>query len=156
MRSAPFDATELPATPGVTNYPDPFAAQVAGRTKRKLGDCFGLTHFGVNLTQLASGAVSALAHHHAVQDEFIFVIAGHPTLILAEEEFELAPNSCVGFKAGAGAAHQLVNRTAEVVSYLEIGDRGGNDAVEYPNDDLKAVFTADGTWLLTHKDGSPY
>jgi len=156
MKTSPFKATELPATAGVTIYPKPFAAQVAGRTKRKLGDFFGLTNFGVNFTQLASGAVSALAHQHSKQDEFIYVLEGCPTLILGEEEFELEPGSCVGFKAGNGVAHQLVNRTPAAVSYLEIGDRTGNDTVEYPNDDIKAIFAADGTWVMTHKDGSPY
>lgn len=30
-----------------TSYPKPFATLVEGRTKRKLGDFFGLTNFGV-------------------------------------------------------------------------------------------------------------
>jgi len=156
MKTKPLKAMELPAKPGVTIYPASFAAQVAGRTKRKLGDAFGLANFGVNLTQLASGAVSALAHHHSKQDEFIYVLEGCPTLILGDEEFELEPGSCAGFQAGNGNAHQLVNRTLAVVSYLEIGDRTAKDAVEYPNDDIKGVFAADGSWVVTHKDGSPY
>ena len=43
-----------------SNYPEPFASRMAGRVKRALGDRFGLTNFGVNLTRLAPGAVSAL------------------------------------------------------------------------------------------------
>jgi uncharacterized cupin superfamily protein len=39
-----------------------------GREKRPLGDLFGLTNFGVNLTQLALGAVSFLRHAHTTQD----------------------------------------------------------------------------------------
>src|SRR3954452_3859782 len=35
-----------------TNYPQPFASRMAGREKRPLGDVFGLTNFGVNLTRL--------------------------------------------------------------------------------------------------------
>jgi uncharacterized cupin superfamily protein len=46
-----------------SNYPEPFASQIAGRRKQPLGDLFGLTNFGVNLTRLLPGAVSAL--HHA-------------------------------------------------------------------------------------------
>ena len=33
---------------------------MAGREKRPLGDLFGLTNFGVKLTRLAPGALSAL------------------------------------------------------------------------------------------------
>ena len=50
-------------------YPEPFASRMAGREKRRLGDHFGLTNFGVNLTRLVPGAVSALRHAHSRQDE---------------------------------------------------------------------------------------
>src|SRR5881392_2987126 len=47
-----------------------------GRVKRTLGDLFGLKNFGVNLTSLAPGAVSALRHAHSRQDEFLYVLQG--------------------------------------------------------------------------------
>lgn len=143
--------------PGVTRtiYPQPFAEQVAGRHKRRLGDHFGLQNFGVNLTELAPGAASALPHHHTKQDEFIYVLAGTPTLVLDDQEHLLKPGDCCGFRAGSGVAHQLLNRSSAPVQYLEIGDRSAGDYAEYPRDDLK--FTeVDGAWILTHKDGRPY
>lgn len=153
---APISAKSIPAARGKTIYPQPFAALVEGRLKRKLGECFGLTNFGINLTDLAPGAISALAHSHSQQDEFILVLEGSPTLVLGKEEFTLHPGDCYGLKAGTGIAHQLVNRSEENVTYLEIGDRTAGDEVEYPNDDLKATQLSNGTWMLTHKDGSPY
>ena len=156
MNQSPISAQSVPATIGRTIYPDPYAAQVKGRLKLKLGECFGLTQFGVNLTHLSPGAVSALAHSHSKQDEFIFILEGTPTLVLGEQEFLLNPGDCYGFKAGTGIAHQLVNRSQETVIYLEMGDRTIGDEVEYPNDDLKAVQAANGEWILTHKDGRPY
>lgn len=62
----------------------------------------------------------------------------------------------MGFKAGTGVAHQLVNRSAVPAIYIEIGDRTEGDEVEYPQDDLKATQLANGVWALTHKDGRPY
>jgi uncharacterized cupin superfamily protein len=129
---------------------------VQGRLKRKLGEPFGLTRFGVNLTHLAPGAVSALAHSHSLQDEFIFVLEGTPTLMLGDQEIRLNPGDCYGFKARTGIAHQLVNRSEQAVTYLEMGDRTPGDQVDYPNDDLKATQLTNGTWALTHKDGSLY
>jgi uncharacterized cupin superfamily protein len=151
----PVSAQSIPAPMGKTIYPEPFAAQVKGRSKRKLGDVFGLTNFGVNLTHLQPGSVSALAHSHSKQDEFIYVLEGTPTLVIGDAEFTLNPGDCCGFKAGTGIAHQLINRSEEAVTYLEIGDRTVGDEVEYPNDDLKATFSPQG-WILTHKDGRPY
>jgi uncharacterized cupin superfamily protein len=155
VSQSPISAKSIPAPMGKTIYPQPYASLVEGRLKRKLGDFFGLTNFGVNLTHLSPGAISALAHSHSKQDEFIYILEGTLTLILGKEEFILHPGECYGLKAGTGIAHQLVNRTDEKVTYIEIGDRTEGDEVEYPNDDLKATQT-NGSWTLTHKDGRPY
>lgn len=138
-----------------SNYPEPFASLMKGREKRQLGDVFGLTNFGVNLTRLAPGAISALRHSHTRQDEFVYILQGRPTLCTDEGDTELAPGMCAGFKAGTGNAHQLVNRTTEVVVYLEVGDRTPGDEGSYPDDDIRAELH-DGKWRFTHKDGSAY
>lgn len=139
-----------------TIYPEPFASQVEGRAKHRLGEHFGLTNFGVNLTELAPGAVSALLHHHTKQDEFVYVISGTPTLVLDDQEYVPSAGDCCGFKAGTGTAHQLVNRSSNPVLYLEMGDRTAGDYATYPRDDLAFTHKADGSWWLTHKDGTPY
>jgi uncharacterized cupin superfamily protein len=136
-------------------YPEPFASRMLGREKRALGDVFGLVNFGINLTKLLPGAGSALRHAHAKQDEFIYILHGHPVLITDAGETQLSPGMCAGFKAGTGNAHQLLNRTNEEVQYLEVGDRSAGDSVVYPDDDLQATLV-DGNWLFAHKDGSPY
>ncbi|MCR9142425.1 MAG: cupin domain-containing protein [bacterium] len=156
MQNKPIAALKIAAPRTKTIYPEPFAAVVAGREKRKLGEFFGLKNFGVNLTRLAPGAASALLHKHSKQDEFIYVLEGTPTLLLDEEDHILQAGDCVGFPADAGVAHQLVNRSGADVVYIEVGDRTAGDQVEYPNDDLKATMGADGAWKLTRKDGSAY
>ncbi len=138
-----------------SNYPEPFASRMKGREKRPLGDLFGLSNFGVNLTQLLPGAGSALRHAHSRQDEFIYILHGHPVLITDAGETQLGPGMCAGFKAGTGNGHQLVNRTSEEVSYLEVGDRSAGDSVRYPDDDIQAILI-EGKWRFAHKDGSPY
>jgi uncharacterized cupin superfamily protein len=136
-------------------YPEPFASRMAGREKRVLGDLFGLTNFGVNLTRLVPGAQSALRHAHTKQDEFIYIVSGCPVLLTDEGRTPLRPGMCAGFKAGSGNAHCLVNEGAEDVVYLEVGDRTAGDEGCYPDDDLQALMVA-GTWIFTHKDGTPY
>lgn len=150
---AAFDA---PLRRKPSNYPEPFASLMAGRQKRPLGDLFGLRNFGVNLTILEPGAVSALRHAHSLQDEFIYVLEGDPLLITDAGETQLAPGMCAGFPAGNGDAHHLLNRTAHRVVYLEVGDRTRGDTATYPDDDIQAVMGPLGTWIFTHKDGRPY
>lgn len=139
-----------------SNYPEPFASRMSGREKRPLGDVFALSNFGVNLTRLLPGAISALRHAHSKQDEFVYILEGHPMLVTDAGETPLAPGMCAGFRAGSGNGHQLVNRTNEPVLYLEVGDRSAGDSVSYPDDDLKAELTDDGKWRFVHKDGRPY
>jgi uncharacterized cupin superfamily protein len=148
-------AAEVPPRAKTTIYPQPFAARMAGRDKRVLGNLFGLTKFGVNLTTLAPGGSSSLRHAHTREDEFVYVVKGHPTLHTDAGRTRLAPGMCAGFKAGTGDAHRLVNETAEEVVYLEIGDRDAADGVTYPDDDL-ALVKVDGNWKPVHKDGTPY
>ena len=138
-----------------SNYPAPMAARVAGRVKRPLGDLFGLSNFGVNLTTLKPGAVSALRHAHMKQDEFVYILEGRPTLVTDAGRTALKPGMCAGFKGGTGDAHHLVNETTEDVVYLEIGDRTPGDSATYPDDDIAAV-AVDAGWRFVHKDGTPY
>jgi uncharacterized cupin superfamily protein len=138
-----------------SNCPEPFASRVLGREKRALGDVFGLANFGVNLTRLAPKAISALRHSHSKQDEFVYILQGHPTLMTDAGATPLGPGMCAGFKAGSGNGHQLVNETSDAVVYLEVGDRTPGDEGLYPDDDLRAIM-ARGSWLFVHKDGSPY
>lgn len=147
-------AAEAPPRSKASNYPAPFAARVAGREKRPLGDLFGLTNFGVNLTRLAPGGESALLHRHEKQDEFVYVLAGRPTLVTDRGEVELAPGMAAGFPAG-GLAHHIVNRAEEDAVFLEIGDRTPGDSGSYPEDDLVAR-SVDGAWVFTRKDGTPW
>lgn len=155
MKPVALAAALAPLRAKPSNYPEPFASRMAGRQKRPLGDLFGLTNFGVNLTHLAPGAVSALRHAHSRQDEFIYILQGHPTLHTDEGFTPLAPGDCAGFAARTGNGHRLVNDTAEEVVYLEVGDRTAGDEVTYPDDDLQAV-QLDGQWHFAHKDGTPY
>ena len=138
-----------------SNYPEPFASRMSGREKRALGDLFGLSNFGVNLTRLAPGAVSSLRHAHTRQDEFIYILQGHPTLHTDEGKTQLSPGMCAGFKAGTGNGHCLINHTSDEVVYLEVGDRTPGDEGTYPDDDLKASLV-EGKWQFQHKDGTPY
>ncbi|HSS26342.1 MAG TPA: cupin domain-containing protein, partial [Usitatibacter sp.] len=148
-------AAEVAPRARQTTYPEPFASRVAGRQKRVLGELFGLRNFGVNLTRLAPGAHSSIRHSHMKQDEFVYIVSGHPTLRTDEGETQLSPGMCAGFAAGSGNAHHLVNRSGEDVVYLEIGDRTPGEEVDYPDDDL-ALHDYDGKGTWSRKDGTPY
>ncbi|MDM8343808.1 cupin domain-containing protein [Pseudochrobactrum sp. sp1633] len=148
-------ACDAPARLKPSNYPEPYASFVADRIKQPLGDIFGLSNFGVNLTRLLPNSISALHHRHSMQDEFIYVLEGRPTLITDAGERQLEVGMVAGFPAN-GTAHHLENRTSHDCIILEIGDRTTGDQVSYPSDDLQAVMRDDGSWKFTHKNGKDY
>lgn len=135
--------------------PSALAAPLSKRQKRPLGDVFGLKNFGVNLTRVAPGGISAYLHKHTHQDEFVYILEGEAVLVTENEEVLLPAGTCAGFPAG-GEAHQLVNRSDRDLVYLEIGDRTAGDAVTYPNDDLKASPRPEGGYIFTRKDGTEF
>jgi uncharacterized cupin superfamily protein len=138
-----------------TVYPPEFAGAVKGREKRALGDFFGLTQYGVNLTTLAPGGWSSHRHWHEHEDEFIFVVEGEITLINDSGEHPLKPGMCAGFKAGVVNGHHLVNKTQTPVTYLEIGSRAAFERAHYPDVDM--LFEKDGAkTTVTRRNGSPF
>jgi len=155
-KPAAIAASKVPVRPRGTIYPPPFNKRVAGRDKTQLGDYFGLTNIGVNLTRIEPGSQSALRHTHSKQDEFVYILEGEPTLITNAGEFLLKPGMCAGFKASNGDAHHLVNKSVRDVVYLEIGDRTKGDEPTYPDDDLQLRIDADGKFSLTRKVGTAY
>jgi uncharacterized cupin superfamily protein len=136
-----------------TDYPGDFKNIVAGRARRALGDALGLSQFGVNLVQLASGAASAQRHWHAKEDEFVVILSGEVVLISDGGEQVLRAGDTAGFAAGVADGHHLVNKGSEEAVYIEVGSRRDGDVVEYPDIDLIYLQDSNG---FTNKRGEAY
>jgi uncharacterized cupin superfamily protein len=161
----PIAADLIPPQSHLTTYPPALASHVQGRIKRRLGDYFQLSNFGVNHTTLTPGAASSLQHYHATQDEFIYILQGSPTLRWGDEKIILQAGDCMGFPKHQGIGHCLINETDQVVVYLEVGDRSPQDVVQYTDVDLMARMMPEegesdkkpsGKHVFLHKDGTPY
>lgn len=137
-------------------YPATYASALKGREKRALGDPFGLSQFGVNLTTLPPGSWSSQRHWHEREDELVYVLEGEVTLIDDGGEHILAAGMCAGFKAGVANGHHLVNRSDKPALILEIGTRAGDERAHYCEADMHAVKSGGGKWTLTRKDGTAY
>jgi uncharacterized cupin superfamily protein len=150
-----FDPLSLPES-NATTYPEPFRAANQQRWNRRLGDNAGLTNFGVNLTRIVPGGQSSHRHAHLRQDEFIYVLQGTVELETNAGTQVLHAGMCAGFPAGTGNAHRFLNRSAEDVLLLVIGDRTSGEEVTYPDIDMHLRQDANGNNCYFHKDGAPY
>ena len=118
------------------------SAALEKRFGRALGAGLGLTQFGVNHVTLAPGAISALRHWHAREDEFVYVLTGEITLIDEHGEHILRAGDYAGFPAGEANAHHLANRSVAEAAYLDVGTRFvGEETVHYPDDPAMGVQT---------------
>lgn len=138
-----------------TIYPEPFASQMAGRSKQALGNAAGLDQFGVNLTRLVPGAISALNHWHENEDEFVFILQGEVVLVEDDAETALKSGDAASFKAGVDLGHQLVNRSQHDAVFLEVGTRAKAERAHYPNDDL-VYERINGINKFTRRSGATY
>jgi uncharacterized cupin superfamily protein len=78
-------------------------------------------------------------------------------VVLIEDggETVLKPGDAGGFKASVADGHQLVNRTAQDVGYLEIGMRSRRERAHYLDVDLLMERDEAGARYL-HKNGERY
>ena len=140
-----------------SGYPPPYAARVLPREVRRLGERLGLTRIGVNLATLLPGKESSMRHWHTHEDEFVYVLEGEVVLRTDAGEQRLTAGMCAGFAAGSRDGHQLINRSAQPVVYLEISNRHPDDAGHYSDPDVDLVWNAPhARGRFTRRDGTPY
>lgn len=139
-----------------TRYPAPHDAPCRGRSWLPLAAAGGLTQFGVNLLTLAPGVWSSQRHWHSHEDEFVYVLAGRPTLVDDSGPQALAPGDCAAFKAGDENGHHLRNDTDQDVVLLIVGSKDDADWGEYSDIDMKfhpGRYSGGGGY--TKKNGEP-
>jgi len=140
-----------------SNYPAPLDEPCKTRTVISLGDAGGLTQFGAQLVTLPPGVWASQRHHHSGEDEFIYILSGHPTFIDDDGDIDLVPGDATAHPAGDGNGHHMINRTDKDVTFLVVGSRRPQtDHVRYSDVDLD--LPANGTPLRVphRKDGTPY
>jgi uncharacterized cupin superfamily protein len=145
---------ELPVRKA-TIYPDVFAKEVSGRSGIALGNAFGISQFGANITVLEPGAWSSHRHTHAEEDELLMALEGEMVIVDDHGRHPFRSGMVAGFKAGGGNAHQVINESDKEAHFLVIGTRSQSESVVYPDVDMKAVKT-NGTFVVTRKDGTAF
>ena len=103
----------------------------------------GLQKLGVRHQILPPGRRTSLPHAESHEEEFVYVIDGTPDLWLNGALHRLRPGDGVGFPAGTGIAHTILNNSDAPVTLLVIGERDKADnRVIYPvNPEMQALRT---------------
>lgn len=142
------------AEEALSNYPEPWrdlglAEDIA------LSDAGGLSQFGAFVEILHPGAQSSLRHWHEAEDEFLYVLSGHVTLIENTGPQTIGPGSCVCWPKGVPNGHCLRNDSDQPARLFIVGTRLREDAAHYPDIDLH-YSRRNGLRGFYRKDGTPY
>lgn len=88
-----------------------------------LGKILGTQQIGVSVVMLPPGTRSSLPHAESHEEEFCFVLSGTPSVWINGHTYGLQPGHAVGFAAGTGIAHTIINDGPEPAYILNIGER---------------------------------
>jgi uncharacterized cupin superfamily protein len=149
-----IDLAKVPVKTG-SIYPEPYAAQMQGRSSLRLGQAGGLTQFGANLVILAPGARSSLRHWHRNEDEFVMVTEGECVLVQDAAETLMLPGDCAAFPAGDPDGHCFINRSSAEACFLVVGTKAPSEVATYSDVDMVVVMEG-GSARFTYKDGTPW
>jgi uncharacterized cupin superfamily protein len=109
-----------------------------------VGDRLEAEKIGASLYELPPGERTFPYHWHQVQEEWLIVLSGEPTLRDPEGERRLVPGDCVVFRCGPEGAHSLLNDTDRPVRLLMLSS-GRDSEVEvcvYPDGGKIGIFGA--------------
>lgn len=103
----------------------------AQRVNKSLGDLTGLTGLGFHIIEVAPGRETTEYHVHHFEDECIYVLDGHATATIGDEDHQIAPGDFIGYRKG-GLAHTIVNTGPETLRLIVVGQRLAHDVGDYP------------------------
>lgn len=107
----------------------------------------GLTRLGIHHELVPPGRRTSWPHAERDEEEFVYVIAGHPDVWIDGELHRLRPGDGVAFPAGTGIAHTFINNTDSDVQLLVVGEASRrNSKIYYPLHPARNQEIGDRLW----------
>ncbi len=105
----------------------------------RITDLVGLKNLGIWYDTLKPGVRTSFPHAHTHEEEFIYILSGHPTLWLDGFVKKMGPGEFAAFPSNTGLAHTLINDTDEEVTYICIGEtfEFPDEKITYPLNPLR-------------------
>lgn len=113
------------------------------------GPSIGGERLGGTVYELDPGDSVCPYHYEGVEEEWLLVVTGTPTLRDPEGEHELAPGDLVCFLPGPDGAHKVTNRSDAVLRILMLSTQPKNELSIsiYPDSDKAGVWPWPGKRL---------
>lgn len=102
------------------NDKDPLSEMKQSRAS--VGKKLGLTKIGIHIEILEPGKRTSWPHAESSEEEFAYVLEGHPDTWINGFLHPLTPGDFVAFPSGTGIAHTFLNNTDKNVLLLVGGE----------------------------------
>jgi len=150
-----LENSQIKITTG-SSYPSPFDEPCLEKKTERLSDAGKLTQFGVHRVVLPPDSWSSQRHWHTHEDELIYILEGHPTLVDDYGKTNLSPGDVTTHLAGEENGHHMINQTDENVVFLIVGTRNPKeDSGHYPDIDLHIPANGTMNRVFTNKNDEP-
>ena len=87
------------------------------------GRTLGTARIAAHWIKLAPQTRSSSPHAESREEEFVYVVKGRPHIWINGYIYQLEEKMGVGFKAGTGVSHTVINNTFEAVELIVLGER---------------------------------
>ena len=134
----------------------PVPPAAAHRFDARIGDIgqrLGAKKLGYNLTVIAPGKRAFPCHHHHVNEEMFFVVAGAGEVRIGDTVRPIRPGDVIACPPGGSeTAHQIINTsTDEDLRVLAVSTQLSPEVCEYPDSGKFAISLQ----LPANEDGKP-
>jgi uncharacterized cupin superfamily protein len=130
---------------------DPAQPAGYGRRMTSIGPGIGAERLGGSVYELDPGESVCPYHYEGVEEEWLVVLTGAPTLRDPEGEHQLAEGDVVCFPVGPDGGHKVTNGSDAVVRVLMLSTMPVNELsiCVYPDSDKVGVWPWPGKRLRT-------
>ena len=123
----------------------------AQRVNKSLGDATGLTGLGFHIIEVEPGHETTEHHVHHHEDECLYVLSGHATALIGEDEHAIGPGDFIGYRKG-GLAHSIRNTGSELFRCIVVGQRLDHDVGDYTRLKKRIYRNTGLPWNLVDHD----
>jgi uncharacterized cupin superfamily protein len=127
-----------------------------GAPYRKLRDSIGAEVLAGTVVVLGPGQAVCPYHYEVIEEEWLFVLSGTPTVRTPDGEAVAAAGDVVCFPRGPAGAHRIGNAGPEPSRILIVSERAPLGAAIYEDSDKLGVFGPELRQLFRRSDERDY
>jgi uncharacterized cupin superfamily protein len=121
-----------------------------------LREPIGAEKLSANLIVLGEGQAVCPYHYEVIEEEWLFVLSGTPTVRTPTGEEVVGPGDVVCFPRGPTGAHKISNAAPEPARILIVSERAPFGSAVYEDSDKVGVFGSGLRHLFRRSDERDY